>query len=661
MEEYEDFSCPESFDDDVTISGPASRYCVSLLHDDEDSSSGDEHLYYAPSSPMKRATLHPQHLGAAKSSLGRRSRSEDQLPRISIDAVPQSSFTSAPSPSGQQQWDDALREISGEIPPDHIRNKLRSNSFSRDDATLCLGQTSSSAAFERDKENHSNFRNGGSGLGLPGDGSSAGTMITVGIPRHHSSLRVATDRAHNSPIASRRAKSVPVRPTLPELRLEGSASSLSSSSGEAAPSPMRVSSAPSISFSATATATTSGSGSGSLPLNKRLTPKSTLHCSLNLSPRVSRRSDASAFHSPARQGSKSRGCRAFRSLLPLTGQPSPARPSSTPPIMPFALNEPLDSMAPFSKSEPLLPSADHASFGPMELASPNKTSVCSPTPVPQSPFQALRIRSVSLSNLHAAWSMELNQTGTFPVGPRRGGRGQLAPPDHQSEGAEAGEDEDEQPSKRKRGISKSPARMAFSCSSLSDITEWYQKPVLPIVSDSSLLDAISAETVMKVLAGQYSSFFTEVIIVDCRYPYEYEGGHIEGAINLPLLESIEERFPVDRDLPDRDKTIIIFHCEFSSKRGPAGIRHLRGLDREANIDRHPKTCYPHVYLLRGGYKEFFEKGKSEHCTPPQYRTMQDPEYKTELQKWNTLVKKRSWKKQKSQSISCFSTITGRPV
>jgi rhodanese-related sulfurtransferase len=174
---------------------------------------------------------------------------------------------------------------------------------------------------------------------------------------------------------------------------------------------------------------------------------------------------------------------------------------------------------------------------------------------------------------------------------------------------------------------------------------------------------------MKVLAGQYSNFFTEVIIVDCRYPYEFDGGHIEvrynycccsllvaghstflggsplapfasahglqGAINLPLLESIEEKFPVDRDLPDRDKTIIIFHCEFSSKRGPAGyvrkaaaacasraytsltrtththcrIRHLRGLDREANIDRHPKTCYPHVYLLRGGYKEFFEKGK----------------------------------------------------
>jgi hypothetical protein len=122
---------------------------------------------------------------------------------------------------------------------------------------------------------------------------------------------------------------------------------------------------------------------------------------------------------------------------------------------------------------------------------------------------------------------------------------------------------------------------------------------------------------------------------------------LQGAINLPLLESIEERFPVDRDLPDRDKTIIIFHCEFSSKRGPAGyvrkqlqrahpaytnltspptllctthtqhthcrIRHLRGLDREANIDRHPKTCYPHVYLLRGGYKEFFEKGKVTNC------------------------------------------------
>lgn len=30
-----------------------------------------------------------------------------------------------------------------------------------------------------------------------------------------------------------------------------------------------------------------------------------------------------------------------------------------------------------------------------------------------------------------------------------------------------------------------------------------------------------------VLSGQFSSFIDSCVIVDCRYPYEYEGGHIK--------------------------------------------------------------------------------------------------------------------------------------
>jgi hypothetical protein len=411
MEEFEDFTCREAFDpedDYPTISSPTPRRAHVPRYDEDSYSSGDDHnlsqLLDSPSLSSRypgrytsTSSSQPQHLNGPKSLLGRRSLSEDQLPRISIAPAASHShhlLASAPlqggSGGGQPSWMDydSLSEIT-EIDPDHIRNKLRSNSFSRDDA------------FEHDKENQFNLQqlhSGGSGhLGLPGDGSSAGTMLTVGIPRH--TLRVATDRGHNTGVLIRRAKSVPVSANLETLRhgpsTEGhidsilfstcaSASSSGStssslpsttSSSEAAPTaappagaPMRVSSAPSISFTATS--------SGSLPLGRLLAQKSTLlHTSLNLSPRT-RRNDASAFHSPARQGTKSRiNSRAVRSLSPLGAQPSPARPSSTPPVQPsFApdepFNQPLGSMGVFSKSEPLLPSSDDMSISPRTVRFP---------------------------------------------------------------------------------------------------------------------------------------------------------------------------------------------------------------------------------------------------------------------------------------------------
>jgi len=48
--------------------------------------------------------------------------------------------------------------------------------------------------------------------------------------------------------------------------------------------------------------------------------------------------------------------------------------------------------------------------------------------------------------------------------------------------------------------------------------------------------------------------------------------------------------------------IIIFHCEFSQKRGPRALRALRSLDRQLNV--WPNLYYPEVYLLEDGYKNF---------------------------------------------------------
>jgi hypothetical protein len=52
--------------------------------------------------------------------------------------------------------------------------------------------------------------------------------------------------------------------------------------------------------------------------------------------------------------------------------------------------------------------------------------------------------------------------------------------------------------------------------------------ILPIIPGKhSDLSAISPETMSGVLNGVYDSSLDTVTIIDCRYPYEFEGGHIK--------------------------------------------------------------------------------------------------------------------------------------
>jgi M-phase inducer tyrosine phosphatase len=66
-------------------------------------------------------------------------------------------------------------------------------------------------------------------------------------------------------------------------------------------------------------------------------------------------------------------------------------------------------------------------------------------------------------------------------------------------------------------------------------------------------------------------------IIDCRFEYEYVGGHIKEAINLPSMSQIEnvlltaDKRPrpstSEEPLPE-GRTVLIFHCEFSASRAP---------------------------------------------------------------------------------------------
>jgi len=147
------------------------------------------------------------------------------------------------------------------------------------------------------------------------------------------------------------------------------------------------------------------------------------------------------------------------------------------------------------------------------------------------------------------------------------------------------------------------------------------------------LKYISTQTMVDLLQGKIPVDF---FVVDARYPYEYNGGHIRGAKNLFTREAIQNHFyganpffSQNKENQSQDtarRQIIIFHCEFSVERGPAMLKHLRKLDRSKN--RYPTLDYPEIYLLKGGYKQFFHDHKE--ATTGTYAPMLDTKYTQEL-------------------------------
>ena len=160
------------------------------------------------------------------------------------------------------------------------------------------------------------------------------------------------------------------------------------------------------------------------------------------------------------------------------------------------------------------------------------------------------------------------------------------------------------------------------------------------------------------------------LIIDTRFPYEFDSGHIKGAINIwdpvqikklffnheNLLKNScslkylkkKQKFS-EKDLPflykkffenecvinSQNTPVIIFHCEFSSKRGPDFYRLIRAVDRF--INKYPRLNYPHIFLLEGGYSKFFKSYK-DLCEPKEYKTMLDQKHKSELEFYSRMLR-----------------------
>lgn len=133
---------------------------------------------------------------------------------------------------------------------------------------------------------------------------------------------------------------------------------------------------------------------------------------------------------------------------------------------------------------------------------------------------------------------------------------------------------------------------------------------------------ITKSTMVDVLDGKYGSHFQQKMVIDCRFEYEYEGGHINGAINYndkELLASHLFRTPM------QGRTLLIFHCEYSAHRAPIMARHIRAEDRNANAEFYPRLTYSDVYILDGGYSGFFAEHR-DRCYPQAYVEMGDAQH-----------------------------------
>ncbi|XP_052062579.1 M-phase inducer phosphatase 3-like [Mytilus californianus] len=166
---------------------------------------------------------------------------------------------------------------------------------------------------------------------------------------------------------------------------------------------------------------------------------------------------------------------------------------------------------------------------------------------------------------------------------------------------------------------------------------------------------ITPATMNHVLNGKYDDTIGSVRILDSRYSYEFEGGHIPGAENIHNKDDILELLKNPKtSRSDGKRDIIIFHCEFSSERGPKMCRFLRNHDRELNAENYPSLYFPELYILKGGYKEFYGSYKTL-CTPMDYVPMLSKDHKDDLRHFRS--KSKSWyagqKRLKSSSGRLF--------
>ncbi|GJQ12035.1 hypothetical protein GpartN1_g3826.t1 [Galdieria partita] len=147
-------------------------------------------------------------------------------------------------------------------------------------------------------------------------------------------------------------------------------------------------------------------------------------------------------------------------------------------------------------------------------------------------------------------------------------------------------------------------------------------------TDKDSIFYISARTAAETILNKSASVLN-IIIIDCRFPYEYEGGHIRDAYNCYIPKQIQDLLCPSGWETQPVADAIIFYCEYSSHRAPKMSQYLRSLDRNVHFDSYPILSYPHLYVISKGYREFYVNFP-ELCVPPGGYTPMRPKKKQNI-------------------------------
>ncbi|KAH6871060.1 putative M-phase inducer phosphatase [Thelonectria olida] len=153
-------------------------------------------------------------------------------------------------------------------------------------------------------------------------------------------------------------------------------------------------------------------------------------------------------------------------------------------------------------------------------------------------------------------------------------------------------------------------------------------PILPhFIKPGEAIPRITKETLAGVLRGSDSALLGQVHIIDCRFRYEYDGGHIDQALNYDDHAQL-----VDRLFKSPGSgAVLVLHCEYSVCRAPRIAGLVRNYDRGLHADSYPDLTYESVYVLDGGYRDFFASYPSL-CSPRGYVEMTDGQNWTAYQR-----------------------------
>lgn len=106
-------------------------------------------------------------------------------------------------------------------------------------------------------------------------------------------------------------------------------------------------------------------------------------------------------------------------------------------------------------------------------------------------------------------------------------------------------------------------------SNLQSVMDMDDTPPLKLphfsTNEPESLPRITRETLVQVLDGTYNHLYENKIIIDCRFEYEYNGGHIEGALNFCDKEKLAEQL---FEASYSASTLLVLHCEYSAHRAP---------------------------------------------------------------------------------------------